>query len=746
MHMIGRGGWMRATTLSLIGALLGALALLAVPVAAQDDQAITIPGPASQSEREDPLPDPESGALILRAQEGSGARYAAVRLGTDMQVTVTGTIARVQVSQVFRNVSDDWVEGVYLYPLPDGAAVDTLKMTVGNRVIIGKIQTREDARITYETARAEGRRAGLVEQQRPNIFTNSVANIGPGETVLVVIEYQMAVEQRGAVFSLRLPLVVGPRYVPPQSLTSAAALADARAVTSAPIHDTALAAINPVSITVDLTPGFAPANIISAYHSVAVAGEGARRTITLAAGEVPQDRDFELSWISASATPTAALYRQELDGAQYVMVAITPPFPDENAFVPPREMVFVIDNSGSMGTDAMEAAKASLLGALASLRPEDHFNIIRFDDTMDQVFPASVPATPRNIAQAERFTRNLKADGGTVMLPALTAALTDTGVTSRADVVRQVIFLTDGAISNEEAMLAAIGGDAGNSRVFMVGIGSAPNTYLMNRMAREGRGTATIIGTIAEVAARMEQLIATLSRPAMQNLTAEVAGAQYEVTPAILPDLYAGEPLVLLARGDSLDGTITIAGRFGQSDWSRTLAFADADESPAIARLWARSRIDAIESDRVLRRTTLDEANAAIARLGLDFHIVTSQTSLVAVDETPARPDDTPLRREDLPINLPAGWDFDLLFGGDAARAALANAAAPPPSPAPPGEDAPIAVEEETDVAGYLSLAPVTVTSTAWLAQLIAGLLMALAGLAGLAWRNRRKENAHAPA
>ncbi len=645
---------------SLALALPAGVATMAAPAFAQN---------AAQASEEK---GPQSGTLMLRSKDGTN-KIPAIRLGTDMSVSVSGNIARVRVTQVFRNVSDDWVEGIYLYPLPENAAVDSLKMTVGSRVIIGKIKERKEAREIYETAKEEGKKAGLVEQHRPNMFTNSVANIGPGETVLVAIEYQMPLKQLDGNFALRLPLVVGPRYVPPHTVTDADALEDAKTVTAAPVANPKDGKINPVSISVDLAPGFKPANIDSLYHKISVAGKDDRRMVTLAEGTVPQDRDFELSWRSASATPTLALYREEMEGNHYVMASITPPADDRKRAVPPREMIFVIDNSGSMMGESMEEAKASLLHALGTLRPQDHFNIVRFDDTMELVFEQSVAATPDNIQTAQAFTQGLEADGGTEMLPALRAALTDHAITDRAKAVRQVVFLTDGAISNEQEMLEAIGADKGNSRVFTVGIGSAPNNYLMRRMAEMGRGIYTNIGDIKEVTHRMAKLLDMLSRPAMQDLKVSVKGGSFDLTPKMLPDLYAGEPLVLLGRSDRLEGTITVSGKIGKKAWSQTLDLTKAIPSPSVAKLWARRRIDDIEADRILDKIDYETADAAITQIGLDFHIVTRMTSLVAVDETPSRPDGTPLRKEDLPINLPKGWDFEHLFGGKTAQAAIAN-------------------------------------------------------------------------
>jgi Ca-activated chloride channel family protein len=353
------------------------------------------------------------------------------------------------------------------------------------------------------------------------------------------------------------------------------------------------------------------------------------------------------------------------------MAAITPPVTEPVAPPTPREMIFVIDNSGSMGGESMREAKDSVLHALDTLRPGDRFNIIRFDDTLTSLFEEPVEASASQIAVARRFTEGLEAAGGTEMLPALKAALVDhrAGTDTR---LRQVIFLTDGSISNEGEMLATLAQDAGRSRIFMVGIGSAPNSYLMTHMAEIGRGTYTNIGATSEVNSKMTALLDRLKAPAARDLKVALSNAGVELTPAQLPDLYAGEPLVLLGRGDDLSGTLTVTGMIGDRRWSQTVKLRDAIESPAVARLWAKRSIDDVEVGRWTHKIADDKADEMTAQLGLAFSIVTSQTSLVAVDETPTRPAGETLSKEDLPLLLPAGWDFDTLFGGDAAKAAMA--------------------------------------------------------------------------
>ena len=460
-------GWRRGLGVLLLLFLL-ALALLAAAAASR----------AQESELED---TPEAGALILHPRNG-GADLPAIRLGTHVEVEVTGAVARTRIVQAFRNTGKSWAAATYLYPLPEDGAVDSLKMVIGNRIVVGEIRRREDAVRIYEEAKAKGQKAALVEEQRPNMFVNRVANVAPGETILIEIRYQSPIVHRRGEYSVRLPLVVGPRYVPPSTIASSAAAADAAAVT-APILDPVHGGINPVSVELRLRPGFPVAGLASPSHPIAIEAEGEARIVRLAEGKVPADRDFVLHWRSASADSTLGLFRESFAGSDFLMAVLTPPVEDRKRPIGPREMIFVIDNSGSMSGESMDQAKASLSHALETLKPADRFNVIRFDDTMTELFERPVPATPDQVAIARRFTDGLDANGGTEMLPALKQALVDDtpGDSKR---LRQIVFLTDGAISNEGEMLAEIGARRGRSRVFMVGIGSAPNTYLMTHMPR----------------------------------------------------------------------------------------------------------------------------------------------------------------------------------------------------------------------------------------------------------------------
>lgn len=335
--------------------------------------------------------DARAGSLLLRIDEG----YAdAARLGVDVDLTVSGPTVRARVTQIFRNPSKDWVEAVYVYPLPSGGAVDSLKMVIGDRVVVGDIKERQQAKAIYEQAKQSGHKAALTEQERPNLFTNSVANIGPGETVLVQIEYQEPVQQSGNEFSLRVPMVVAPRYNPApvvQSVdfrpgsggwgsTKSDPVPDRDRISPEVLDPATNAPINPTRITVRLQAGFPLGEVKSHHHAIKTEKPDAKTSIIrLAEGPVPADRDFELSWKpAAEQAPSVGLFRERVGDSDYLLAFVTPPSVAQAQQKPlPREVIFVIDNSGSMGGVSIVQAKASLIYALGRLQPNDRFNVIR---------------------------------------------------------------------------------------------------------------------------------------------------------------------------------------------------------------------------------------------------------------------------------------------------------------------------------------------------------------------------------
>ena len=610
------------------------------------------------------------GTLLVRGD--NGAAVPAPLLETDVDLRVTGPIARAIVRQRFVNPTAQWIEGVYVFPLPEDAAVDHLRLHVGDRVLEGVIQERGQAKATYEQAKRQGRRTGLVEQERPNIFTTSVANIAPGADIGVEIEYQQTLRWDSGHYRLRFPMVVGPRYIPgapiatPPDATGWApntdAVPDASRITPPVIHPSN-GPINPVTLRVMLAPGAPLVRLESSSHAIHATPErdGTYR-IELATGPVPADRDFELVWEpAAGAIPAAAIFTEGRDDGVYALLVMTPPAASSLAERrAPREVVFVIDNSGSMAGASIEQAKAALQLALARLAPTDTFNVIRFNHTMDELFDAPRPATRDHLALAAQWVQQLRATGGTEMRLPLQRAL-ETGEGDGR--LRQVVFLTDGGVGNEEELFAIIRRSLGDRRLFTVGIGSAPNSHFMREAARHGRGTFTYIGAVSEVQDKMTALFRKLEAPALTDVRLELPGITgADVLPDPVPDLYIGEPVVVAFRAGTLPPHAIVRGRFGTTTWEQQVDFQRAGEHAGLATHWARAKIGVLLD---ARRGGADDEGVrhAVIQLALAHHLVSPYTSLVAVDVTPVRPAGAALQTHAMPTNLPHGWDYNAVFG-----------------------------------------------------------------------------------
>ena len=354
------------------------------------------------------LDDVGRGSLLLRDGEGAPL-FDAPLVGTQVEITVSGLVARAHVVQTFLNPGDGWVEGVYVFPLPETAAVDHLTVRIGERIIEGRIKEREEARRIYEAAKQEGRKAGLLESERPNIFTTSIANIGPGEEIAVEIEYQQVLSYDRGRFSLRFPMVVGPRYIPGPIRTVSlgndgwslanARVPDAGRITSPVIHPDQ-GKINPVRLSVTIDAGFPLAAIRSPYHAVTMSEQNdGVTTVTLSEGAVPADRDFELVWSpEIGAAPGAGLFGETVGGEQFLLVMVMPPDADDDSrqAVIPREVIFIIDTSGSMSGGSIAQARAALGLAIDRLADGDRFNVIQFNSYTNTLFGAPRQASPRN--------------------------------------------------------------------------------------------------------------------------------------------------------------------------------------------------------------------------------------------------------------------------------------------------------------------------------------------------------------
>lgn len=617
----------------------------------------------------------KTGRLLFQTNQ-QGLYEAAPGVETDVFIQVTGFVSRTVLRQSFRNPGESWREGVYVFPLPDGSAVDAMRLVIGDRIIEGEIQERQHARRTYERARRAGKKASLVEQERPNLFTTSVANIGPGELVEVVIEYQEDVRYDSGMFRLRFPMVVNPRYVPPVSVVEDEGSGSPTPDTLSPVVESSpmtppvlpdgSADVNLVNLAVELDAGMSLEVIQSWSHELAVSEtESGKFLVEFEAGMVPADRDFVLEWKPEQGeVPQATVFLEQHGDAEYLLLMVMPPKPSADTIRVPKETVFVLDRSGSMAGAPMRQAKKALIDALERLPAGDHFNVVLFSHEAERLFESSVPADPSYVEIAKRRLESVGGDGGTEMLGALELALEE----QEHDLgLRQVIFMTDGSVGNEDELFGYIRTHLGRSRLFTVGIGSAPNSYFMRKSAELGSGTFTFIDDLYEVESKMTELFNKIEHPVLRDLQLHWSDPEAEAWPRRPGDLYLGEPLMVTARSKNGFDDLLLEGWAGRSAWDQHLLLQKSGETRGIHKLWARKKVESL-MDSLVAGADRETVRQQVVDLGLRHHLVTRHTSLVAVDKTPSRPEHEALRSAVVPVRRPAGV---LPRGGTASRLQL---------------------------------------------------------------------------
>lgn len=631
--------------------------------------------------------EPDSGRLVLSSENDDAAVTTtdALHLGTDLELTVQGLQAQVLVSQTFKNQTDQWVNATYVYPLAEDSAVSQLTMHVGERVITGEIQEKSKARKTFAAAKASGKKATLIEQQRPNMFRQQVANIAPGETIRVEFGYSQQVMYDAGEFRLRLPLTLTPRYIPgvvngqwrkEQTVATGVngwasatdQVPDAHLITPSQQH-VAGGLINPVSLSLQLDAGMPLTRVHSDTHQLTISqpkgNDAGVRLIHFAKGEVSMDRDFEITWQpKPHSAPLAAQFVSQWQGERYLQLMLMPPQEVSANNLAPRELILVVDTSGSMAGDSIKQARTSALLALDTLTPRDRFNVILFASDSRAVFDHAVVASANNIQTARRALERMRADGGTEMLGALKRAF---GQPSNTEYLQQVVFVTDGSVGNEADLLQHIHRNLGDARLFTVAIGSAPNRFFMRRAAQFGRGSFTEIAATAQIAPRMAGLLNKLKRPLVTNIDIEWP-QPVQVFPRRIPDLYWGEPLLVTAKlgpwPSRSQPLVTVRGVSGGKPWQRDFpinaATADADSEgdaiPVLAQRFGREKIKFLENEFYVNgRDASDKARQKILPVALRYQLMSRYTSLVAVDKTPARPASEVGQERELSNAMPAG-------------------------------------------------------------------------------------------
>ncbi len=676
-------GWLRLLLEAVAYSLLIALLLAAsVLMGSALTHAKTRMQPSATQAMPETLQAPDGAALVFRTEAGL---ITAPLQQSKVSLQVTGHIVRARVSQTYRNPGDQWLNATYQFPLPDDSAVDTLQMKAGNRIVVGEIKPRAKARKTFESARTSGKRATLIEQQRPNVFTADVANIAPHGDITIDIEYQQVLALTRDGWALRFPTVVAPRYTPPasmesggmiQAVESPATISDNdQAMPGQPIMLRADADQNRLQLEVVIEAGLPVSVPMSGTHDIAVTRvEGAMPSYRVQlSSEALADRDFELTWQpEPGAEPQASLQMEQHGSEWFGLLTVTPPQLNRETVIRlPREIILVLDTSGSMhGT--LTDAKQAIAYALQQLQPADRFNIIEFNSAHSSLFSESRLATPRNLEVANRFLSALRSTGGTEMRGALLEALKPS---IPADMFSQVVFVTDGAVSNENELFNLIETMLGERKLFTVGIGSAPNSFFMRKAASAGRGSFTLINEGSEVQARMQTLFTRLASPMLTDLQLrDDQGALVEEA-GLIRDLYAGEPVIHVLRLPMLPDSLSIEGDQNEFAWQQPVKI-NVVSGRGIDRLWARGEIDSLDDQ--IRRYAYDGRDPQGLReqatdVAMNFHLVSAYTSLVAVDATPVREPGQSAVDTTVPRHLPAGWDARALLGAKVGAAPLAQ-------------------------------------------------------------------------
>jgi Ca-activated chloride channel family protein len=615
---------------------------------------------------------PSQGELRAKIRDASG-RNVEVPLPlehTDVKASVSAFVATVDVTQRYRNPYDTKIEAVYVFPLPQNAAVTDFIMTIGKRRIRGIIREREEARKIYREAKRQGYTASLLTQERPNIFTQRVANIEPSKSIGITIRYFNTLKYSEGKYEFVFPMVVGPRYNPPGSRGGVGAVARGRGRTSGqPVEVQYLKpgerSGHDISLTLDVDAGVEVEDVKSHTHAVDIKRPSPSRIrVTLSRLDTIPNKDFVFRYkVAGKKMKTAFLSHTGKKGSHFALV-LQPPENMRDLPRMPREMVFVLDCSGSMRGWPMEQAKKAMRRCLTKLGPDDTFQVIRFSNRASSLGPRPLPATSANVRRGLAYVKGLHGSGGTRMIEGIRAALDFPHDPKR---LRIVSFMTDGYIGNEKLILAAIHDKLGAARIFSFGVGNSVNRYLLESMARMGKGAVAFVGQGEGATDAVDMFYDRCSRPAMTNIQIDWGSMKVDsVYPRNIPDLFVGRPVIVTGRyqGSGLS-SIRVSGRSGFEDSGFTMNVdLDAPEAQhqGIAKVWARKRLAELAAH--MTHEPSKEIKNAMTDLSLEYSVQCGYTAFLAVDTSRVTRGASGVTVA-VPVPVPDGVRYDTTVGGE---------------------------------------------------------------------------------
>lgn len=647
--------------------------------------------------------DEKSPAGRLDALTATGGALGTCPLKhTAFDAEISGTIARVSVTQQFHNPFSEKIEAVYVFPLPEDSAVDEMEMKVGERVIKGQIKERGDAQKIYSDAKKKGHVTSLLDQERSNIFTQSVANIEPGQQVTITIRYSLTLPWKDGFYAFELPTVVGPRYIPGAPIAAPTAMPslfsnetstphtkhptpvyqttpaaptdavpDASRITP-PVAQEGYRAGHDLSISVNLRAGIPIEEILCETHTIHIErtdADKSRALVRLQDGSTVPDRDFVLRYRTAGESITDSLLTHTDERGKFFTLVLQPPARVKAEQIVPRELIFVLDTSGSMSGFPIETSKALMRKAIENLRPQDRFNLITFAGHTAVMAPKPLDNTAPNRQRALRFIDTLEGQGGTEMMKAINTALAGNIDPNK---VRIVCFLTDGYVGDDETIVAAVKKHARTTRVFSFGIGCSVNRYLLSSMAREGKGEAQFVLSHSTAEAAANRFYEQIDAPVLTDLSLDFGDlAVEEMHPVRLPDLFAHQPLVIKGRYTKAGtGTVRLSGRNAAGRYQRDLTITLPEtnaENAVLASQWARAKVEHLTLQAMnpdASEKACGEVKKEIISLGTSYALLTKFTSFVAVDAGHITQDgDSTIIP--VPLDIPHGVIPSTTFGSD---------------------------------------------------------------------------------
>lgn len=595
---------------------------------------------------------------------------------TDVKAEVSGFLSRVRVTQEFENPFKEKIEAVYTFPLPQNAAVDDMTMMVGDRTVKGRILAREEARTVYEAAKTNGQVASLLDQERPNIFTQAVANIMPGEKVTITISYVETLKYEEGAYEFVFPMVVAPRYVPGTPTTrgergtspNTTQVPDASKITP-PVALKGMRAGHDISVEVALDAGVPIDALQSNSHEIDVERltSGSALVRLKNKTEIP-NKDFVLKYDVAGGRVEDAIITHRTERGGFFTLILQPPDRVTNEDLTPKEIVFVLDTSGSMQGFPIEKAKEAMKLALDGLHPQDTFNLITFAGDTHVLFPQPVPATAENMQKAQSFLASRAGSGGTEMMTAIKTALAPS---DKQGHLRVVCFMTDGEVGNDFEIIAEVQKHP-NARVFAFGIGSSVNRFLLDKVAEEGRGEVEYVGLNDDGSRAARRFHERVRSPLLTDISIDWAGLPVaDVYPKRIPDLFSAKPVVLTGRYTRGGrGVLRLKGKMSGRDVVREIP-VELSETEArhdvLATLWARTRIDDLmrqDYAGVQRGNAHADLKETITSLGIEYRLMTQFTSFVAVEQLVVTDGGEP-RRIEVPVELPEGMSGEAIGDSD---------------------------------------------------------------------------------